>query len=208
MKHGDFALATRLYTDAIILDPANHVLYSNRSAAHLRLNQWDEALYDARKCKQMKPDWSKVRFVLKVWFRRKDIQQSRNDRKWGMVQVQDLICFGQFIWSALVLTFTQSTLSSVCIASLTYSSFYLYIYLHYLCDCFTNLHDYPACHPYIPSICWSIQVCIHIAVWPCALQIFIVTIHPSIHTSYPSFRCFCSMFLFHLSVWLCHAFSW
>jgi len=62
MKHGDFALAARLYTDAIILDPANHVLYSNRSAAHLRLNQWDEALHDARKCKQMKPDWSKVRY--------------------------------------------------------------------------------------------------------------------------------------------------
>lgn len=58
-KLGNLELAARLYTEAIILDPANHILYSNRSFVYQKMNQLNEALYDAIKCKQLKFDWSK-----------------------------------------------------------------------------------------------------------------------------------------------------
>ena len=58
---GDFALAITLYTEAIRLDPANHILYSNRSAAHVKLGQFGKALQDAVKAKQLNPEWPKVR---------------------------------------------------------------------------------------------------------------------------------------------------
>ena len=57
---GDFALAISLYTEAIRLDPANHILYSNRSAAHVKLGQFGKALQDAVKAKQLNPEWPKV----------------------------------------------------------------------------------------------------------------------------------------------------
>ena len=57
---GDFALAITLYTDAIRLDPANHILYSNRSAAHVKLGQFGKALQDSVKAKQLNPEWPKV----------------------------------------------------------------------------------------------------------------------------------------------------
>ena len=57
---GDFALAVTLYTEAIRLDPANHILYSNRSAAHVKLGQFGKALQDAVKAKQLNPEWPKV----------------------------------------------------------------------------------------------------------------------------------------------------
>lgn len=56
---GDFTAAIRHFSDAIALSPANHVLYSNRSAAHASLHQYAEALADAQKTVELKPDWSK-----------------------------------------------------------------------------------------------------------------------------------------------------
>ncbi|KAK2983272.1 hypothetical protein RJ640_009286 [Escallonia rubra] len=41
------------------LSPTNHVLYSNRSAAHASLNQYNETLADAEKTVELKPDWPK-----------------------------------------------------------------------------------------------------------------------------------------------------
>ena len=60
---GDFALAISLYTEAIRLDPANHILYSNRSAAHVKLGQFGKALQDAVKAKQLNPEWPKVKVL-------------------------------------------------------------------------------------------------------------------------------------------------
>ena len=57
---GDFALAVSLYTEAIRLDPANHILYSNRSAAYVKLGQFGKALQDSVKAKQLNPEWPKV----------------------------------------------------------------------------------------------------------------------------------------------------
>ncbi|RVD87017.1 uncharacterized protein DFL_005266 [Arthrobotrys flagrans] len=55
----DFPKAIDLFSQAIEIDPANHVLYSNRSGSHASLKNFDEALKDATKCTEIKPDWSK-----------------------------------------------------------------------------------------------------------------------------------------------------
>ncbi|KAL5817651.1 hypothetical protein ACOSQ3_026029 [Xanthoceras sorbifolium] len=56
---GDYSAAIRHFTDAIALAPTNHVLYSNRSAAHASLHNYADALVDAKKTVELKPDWSK-----------------------------------------------------------------------------------------------------------------------------------------------------
>jgi stress-induced-phosphoprotein 1 len=38
----------------------NEVFYSNRSAAHAALDQWEEALKDARQAASLKPSWAKA----------------------------------------------------------------------------------------------------------------------------------------------------
>ena len=65
---GDFPLAISLYTEAIRLDPANHILYSNRSAAHVKLGQFGKALQDAVKAKQLNPEWPKVKLFSRIPF--------------------------------------------------------------------------------------------------------------------------------------------
>lgn len=47
------------FSQAIALDPANHILYSNRSAAYASKKEWDNALKDAEKTTELKPDWPK-----------------------------------------------------------------------------------------------------------------------------------------------------
>lgn len=51
--------AIKYYTEAIELDPNNHVLYSNRSAAYAKFGQLELALNDANKTVSLKPSWSK-----------------------------------------------------------------------------------------------------------------------------------------------------
>eukprot|EP01133_Synstelium_polycarpum_P015856 gene15856-18842_t len=47
------------FTEAISLDPSNHILYSNRSACYASLKNFESALEDANKTVGLKPDWSK-----------------------------------------------------------------------------------------------------------------------------------------------------
>lgn len=56
---GKFPEAIRSFSEAIVLDANNAVLYSNRSAAYASLKQWDEAIEDAKKTVELKPDWGK-----------------------------------------------------------------------------------------------------------------------------------------------------
>jgi stress-induced-phosphoprotein 1 len=51
--------ASEKFTEAIALDPANHVLYSNRSGSYASLKDFDKALADANKVIEIKPDWVK-----------------------------------------------------------------------------------------------------------------------------------------------------
>lgn len=42
----------------------NHILYSNRSAAYIKLEQFDRALQDALKAKELDPTWPKVSIIV------------------------------------------------------------------------------------------------------------------------------------------------
>ena len=57
---GKLQEAIKLYTEAIELDPENHVLFSNRSAAFAKQNKFTEALKDAEKTVELNPEWPKV----------------------------------------------------------------------------------------------------------------------------------------------------
>lgn len=57
---GDFQTAVKLYGEALRADPQNCILYSNRSAAHLKLGQYQTALDDAVKARLLNPKWPKV----------------------------------------------------------------------------------------------------------------------------------------------------
>ena len=48
-KEGKYEEAIKLYSDILETDENNHVILSNRSAAYIKLENWDEALKDAVK---------------------------------------------------------------------------------------------------------------------------------------------------------------
>ena len=62
-QNGDYPLAANLYTEALALDPLSHVLYSNRSAARLKMGMFTLALQDAVKATELSPTWPKVSFI-------------------------------------------------------------------------------------------------------------------------------------------------
>lgn len=55
----DWDKAIDLFTQAIAIDPKNHVLYSNRSAAQAGKKEWGPALEDAEECIKVNPTWGK-----------------------------------------------------------------------------------------------------------------------------------------------------
>ncbi|KAJ7379800.1 Stress-induced-phosphoprotein 1 [Desmophyllum pertusum] len=59
LQAGDFTKAIECYTEAIGVQPSNHVFYSNRSAAYAKDARYEQALEDAKKCVELKPDWGK-----------------------------------------------------------------------------------------------------------------------------------------------------
>uniref|UniRef100_A0A6M2F919 Serine/threonine-protein kinase BSK1-like TPR repeats domain-containing protein n=1 Tax=Populus davidiana TaxID=266767 RepID=A0A6M2F919_9ROSI len=62
-RRKEYLTAVNDYTQAIDLDPTNATVLSNRSLSWMRLGQPDQALADARACKELTPDWSKA------WYR-------------------------------------------------------------------------------------------------------------------------------------------
>lgn len=60
MKAGQLVEAVKFYTDAINLHPDNHILYSNRCAAFMKQEKFNEAVEDANTTVRIKPDWAKV----------------------------------------------------------------------------------------------------------------------------------------------------
>jgi tetratricopeptide (TPR) repeat protein len=75
-----------IYTaDAINIDPKNHVLYSNRSAAYASLKKYKEALEDAEKCIDIKPDWAKVSLCIRVLLSSFDIRYHYSHRMYFVI---------------------------------------------------------------------------------------------------------------------------
>lgn len=60
MKKNNFAEAVKCYSEAIDLSPDNYVFYSNRSAAYMKQDKYEEALKDAETTVKLKPDWGKA----------------------------------------------------------------------------------------------------------------------------------------------------
>jgi len=59
-SRGEFELAVELYTEAINQDPRNHVFYSNRSAAFIKTQQFEQALEDGKATERLQPGWYKA----------------------------------------------------------------------------------------------------------------------------------------------------
>jgi stress-induced-phosphoprotein 1 len=58
-KAKDYPRAIELYSKAIEETPADHTIYGNRAAAYQNSSQFAEAIQDADKCIELKPDWAK-----------------------------------------------------------------------------------------------------------------------------------------------------
>ena len=59
-QNGDFETAVSLYGEAMALDPGNHILFSNRSAALVKLGHFARALQDASRAVELNSKWPKV----------------------------------------------------------------------------------------------------------------------------------------------------
>jgi len=55
----DYPTAIEKFTEALAIEPQNHILFSNRSAVYSAQNEYQKALEDAEKAIEIKPDWSK-----------------------------------------------------------------------------------------------------------------------------------------------------
>lgn len=56
---GDWLQALSKFTEAIKLEPTDHVFFSNRSATNLQLQRTRDAVSDAEQCVQLSPSWAK-----------------------------------------------------------------------------------------------------------------------------------------------------
>jgi hypothetical protein len=77
-KAKDFQAAIDAYSKSLELNSNQHLCYSNRSAAYLKLGGCDDkALSDAEKCVELKPDWAKgYRRVLDALFQLKRSEEA------------------------------------------------------------------------------------------------------------------------------------
>ncbi|CAK7225698.1 hypothetical protein SCUCBS95973_005951 [Sporothrix curviconia] len=63
-QRGDFTAAEALYSQAILADPKNPALYTNRALARLRLELWDGVVADCTACLDRSPDNMKAHYYL------------------------------------------------------------------------------------------------------------------------------------------------
>jgi curved DNA-binding protein CbpA len=58
-QKGDIEGSIAFFSQAIDIDPDNYIVYSNRSAAYMKLNHISKALHDAERCVELAPSWVK-----------------------------------------------------------------------------------------------------------------------------------------------------
>ncbi|KAK2597393.1 hypothetical protein QQS21_006017 [Conoideocrella luteorostrata] len=63
-QNGDYVGADSLYSKAIIADPKNPALYTNRAMARLKLNYWDSVITDCQTCLTLTPSSMKAHYYL------------------------------------------------------------------------------------------------------------------------------------------------
>ncbi|KAK0726394.1 hypothetical protein B0T21DRAFT_33740 [Apiosordaria backusii] len=63
-QKGDYVRAEALYSQALIVDPSNPLLYTNRAMSRLRLSLWDSAITDCEACLRLSPDNLKAHYYL------------------------------------------------------------------------------------------------------------------------------------------------
>ncbi|ROV93206.1 hypothetical protein VMCG_08754 [Cytospora schulzeri] len=61
---GDYAGAEGLYSQAIIADPKDPRLYTNRAMARVKLQRWEDAVSDCQACLSLSPDNMKALFQM------------------------------------------------------------------------------------------------------------------------------------------------
>lgn len=59
-QSGEYQKAIDLFTEIISLEDNNPIVYCNRSAAYIRMNEWEAALNDGIRTVRLDPDWYKV----------------------------------------------------------------------------------------------------------------------------------------------------
>lgn len=78
----EYESAIEKYTEAIAIDPKNHVYYSNRSAVYLAQEDWEKAEADAKKCIEIDEVFVKGYFRLA----RAQMEQSKYDEATATVR--------------------------------------------------------------------------------------------------------------------------
>jgi Lon protease-like protein/tetratricopeptide (TPR) repeat protein len=61
-QQGQLEKAVSVYSEALSLSPTDYFLYGNRSLSYYQLGKYDEALADAIRATEVKPDWAKGYF--------------------------------------------------------------------------------------------------------------------------------------------------
>ncbi len=59
LLEGKFEEAINAYTEAIVLNPRDHIFYSNRAAAYINIGNFVDSLKDAAMCVELSPLWPK-----------------------------------------------------------------------------------------------------------------------------------------------------
>ncbi|KAL1872764.1 hypothetical protein VTK73DRAFT_1370 [Phialemonium thermophilum] len=63
-QQGDYVSAEALYSKALIADPKNPALYTNRAMARLKMNLWESVVSDCNACLELSPDNIKAHYYL------------------------------------------------------------------------------------------------------------------------------------------------
>ncbi|PKS09313.1 hypothetical protein jhhlp_003927 [Lomentospora prolificans] len=61
---GEYVVAEGLYSKAIIQDPSNPALYTNRALTRLKLELWESVIDDCQRCLELKPENMKAFYYL------------------------------------------------------------------------------------------------------------------------------------------------